>query len=65
MIIYPSSSVVSRLPVGLVCRLQIVVLVLVLVNHPPVLRVLQKEDKHGTAGGAGLAELDFDGGKGS
>lgn len=54
------------MPVGLVCRLLLlVVLVVVLVSHPLVLRVpprvQRKEEKHGKAGGAGLAELDFGG----
>jgi len=58
-----SSFVVSHLPVGLVCRLLslAVLVVVVLVDHHPL--VLQrKEEKHGKAGGAGLAELvDFEG----
>jgi len=63
----PSSFVFSHLPVGLVCRpLPLVVLVVVvLVDHHPLDLVLpcvqRKEEKHGKAGGAGLAELvDFE-----
>ena len=51
------------MPVELVCHLQVVVPVVValvdpLVRVPP--RVLQKEEKHGTAGATVLAELGFE-----
>ena len=51
------------MPAELVYPLLVVVLaVAVLVDPlvPPHVRVLRKEAKHGTAGGAGLAELDFE-----
>ena len=52
------------MPVELVCPLLVVVLAVVALVDPLVLRVpprvLQKEEKHGTAGVTGLAEFDFE-----
>ena len=51
------------MPVALVYPLLVVVLavvVLVVPLVPPHVRVLRKEEKHGTAGVTVLAELDFE-----
>lgn len=48
---YGSPSIVSRWPVKLVYRLQVVVPVVVVFVDPLVLCVLQKEEKHGTTAG--------------
>ena len=53
------------MPAGLVYPLQVVAPVVVVLVDPLALHVpphvLWKEEKHGKAGGAGLAELDFEG----